>query len=204
MVGAVLVGGASRRMGAPKVLLDVDGTAMAARSAEALRLGGASPVVLLGGDPTASERLGLPAVEDDRPGEGPLAALASALRWAGAPAIGADIVVVAAGDQPDLTGDLVERLIEATVAAGPAIVGTAPQSADGRTHPFPSAWRTTAAAEVERLVASGARRMGAALELETARVAVAADVVADVDTPEDLAARRARGPGWGAGGEGAP
>ena len=48
--GAVLCGGASRRMGTDKALVEVDGVPMAERVAGALHAGGCAPVVFVGGD----------------------------------------------------------------------------------------------------------------------------------------------------------
>ena len=48
LVGVVLTGGASRRMGRTKALVEIDGVPMAARVAAALAGAGCESVVLLG------------------------------------------------------------------------------------------------------------------------------------------------------------
>jgi molybdopterin-guanine dinucleotide biosynthesis protein A len=48
VAGAVLVGGASRRMGRTKALIDVDGSPMVMRVATALGTAGCTPVRLIG------------------------------------------------------------------------------------------------------------------------------------------------------------
>ncbi len=69
MLGAVLTGGASRRMGRDKALLAVDGVALAERVAQALAAAGCAPVILAGQLPGLSA-LGRP-VWPDAPTAGP-------------------------------------------------------------------------------------------------------------------------------------
>lgn len=80
--GAVLCGGASRRMGADKATLVVDGRAMACRVADELRDAGAAEVFAVGGDAAALRALGLRVVADEEPGQGPFPATLTALRAA--------------------------------------------------------------------------------------------------------------------------
>ena len=53
VTGAVLCGGASRRMGRDKALIAVDGVLMAERVAQALTVGGCGEVVFVGGNAEA-------------------------------------------------------------------------------------------------------------------------------------------------------
>ena len=81
-IGAVLCGGASRRMGVDKAAVEVDGTPMARRVGDVLAAAGCSPVIAIGGDPTALGHLGLDVVDDGFPGQGPLGGILTALsRW---------------------------------------------------------------------------------------------------------------------------
>lgn len=177
-------------MGTDKARLEVDGAPMARRVADALRVGGATSVVLVGGHPDLAAITGL-AVQPDRwPGEGPLAGTASALLGVGEHDPGA-VVVVAACDQPDLAPGLVRRLVDALAAAGTATGVAVPRTADGRRQPFPAAWRATAAPIVSGLVAQGARRADAAHDaVGVVEVPAQASELADLDAPEDLARRR--------------
>lgn len=78
--GAVLCGGASRRMGRDKALISLEGRALAVRVAEAVAAAGASGVVAVGGDLDGLRAAGLAAVPDrDGPGAGPLAGIVTAL-----------------------------------------------------------------------------------------------------------------------------
>src|SRR5258706_2712594 len=87
LFGAVLCGGASRRMGVDKATLAVDGVAMARRVGDALVLAGCSPVVAIGGEARGLSELGLGHVAHAFPCDGPLGAVLTALSH-GAPALG--------------------------------------------------------------------------------------------------------------------
>ncbi len=81
IVGAVLCGGSSRRMGRDKALVEVGSQPMIARAAQALA-GALDDVVLASGRGSAYPFLGLPEVADRFPGAGPLAGIDAALAWA--------------------------------------------------------------------------------------------------------------------------
>ena len=89
--GAVLTGGKSTRMGGDKAALVVDGMAMGARVAEALRAAGAAEVFAVGGAGVAGLRL----VPDEGSG-GPMAGIRAAIA-----AAAHEVVVVLACDLPD-------------------------------------------------------------------------------------------------------
>ena len=125
--GAVLVGGASQRMGRDKTHLELAGVPLAVRAARLLA-DLLEDVVLVGGDPPA-----------DAPGrrvpdpEGPRCALRGLLGALGAAR--GERVVVLATDLPLLTADLVLGLI----AQPPADV-VVPRNADG-SHPLCAVYR---------------------------------------------------------------
>jgi len=174
-------------MGTDKALVEVDGVALARRAGDRLVAAGAGEVVLVGAAEAVADRLAMATVPDDRPGTGPLAGVATALRWARGRAPDA-VLLVAACDQPDLDPTLLDELVRRL--GGGLAVGAIPRTADGRRHPFPSAWRVDAAAgAIERLVRGGARRMRDALELAVVEVEARAAAVADLDAPADLARR---------------
>ncbi len=190
VIGAVLCGGNSSRMGEPKALLEVEGRSMAGRVAAALAAAGATGVVLVGGDPAWADALGLAHLADRWPGEGPLGGLATAVL--DAPPDDPDgsevdpVVVVAACDQPWLDPVPVAALV-AALDARPQAGAAAPRTDDGRLHPFPSAWRARTGRRLASLMNSGSRQADAGFGLVTL-IEVAFDdrVVADVDRPEDL------------------
>ncbi|MEZ5137807.1 MAG: NTP transferase domain-containing protein [Acidimicrobiales bacterium] len=181
----MLAGGASRRMGTDKALLEVDGVALARRAARALAAGGAGEVVLVGASAAVGDRMAMDVVPDDRPGEGPLAGLATALRWASGRG-GAEVLLVAACDQPDLEpallAELVRRVDAATVAGAvprtPTGVATRSRGLAGR------CGRGAGAAGGRR-----GRRMADAMALDVEAVDAAAPTLLDLDDPDDLARR---------------
>lgn len=180
-VGFVLTGGTSSRLGTDKALVVVDGAALAARVALALRGAGATEVVSVGGDAEALDRLRcfdrhLP---DRWPGDGPLGGIITAIADAGD-----TVAVVLACDTPTITSAgpraLLEGLGDADVAMGVV---------DGRLQPLTAAWRTsTTLTSLLTAFESGERAPRAVLDLFTVtQVELDAREVADVDRPEDLA-----------------
>jgi molybdenum cofactor guanylyltransferase len=191
--GAVLCGGASSRMGRDKALLEVRGTPMARRVADALAAAGATSVVAVGGDAPALRALGLAVVPDEAPGAGPLAAVATALRYAGRS--GDDVVLVVACD-----------LLRPSPAAMAAVIGTlaghpradlAVPVAEGRRQWGHGAWRTRALPRLDAQLATGERAIHRAVAAAGLVVAEATGVpeddLADADTPNDLARVRDEG-----------
>ncbi len=186
-VGAVLCGGASRRMGRDKALVTVDGVALARRVADALVAGGCERVVAVGGDRPALEALGLPVVADRWPGEGPLGGLVTAL---GVCAEG-DVVVVAPCDWLHPSALVVETLVrEVGAMVGDDLpVEVAYPWVDGRGQWLPSAWLagSQGAADVQALFDAGERRLEPAVDAVVSILVPLAEVdVADADTPADL------------------
>jgi molybdenum cofactor guanylyltransferase len=180
--GVVLTGGASRRMGVDKALVEVDGVAMAARVARALAEGGCDPVVCQGGDAEALAVLGIAVVADSRPGGGPVAGILDALS-----STDGDIVVSAC-DLPWLDAGTVSELIEVAEARADADVVVA-HDPDGP-H-LAGVWKASSRARLEDLVAGGVRSYRGALErLNTVSVDVPSSVVANVNSPDDLGRRR--------------
>jgi molybdopterin-guanine dinucleotide biosynthesis protein A len=173
--GIVLTGGASRRMGADKAFVVVDGRPMAVAVADALWEGGCHPVECQGGDVEQLASLGLAAAADSRPGDGPVAAIVDALERAGSD------IVVAACDLPELDGDTVRSLT--AVREAPAAYA---RTGD-RAH-LVSAWSAGALSALRRLVDDGPASYRAALE-EVGAVAVDVDParVRNVNEPDDLA-----------------
>ncbi|MCB0970469.1 MAG: molybdenum cofactor guanylyltransferase [Acidimicrobiales bacterium] len=188
LVGAVLVGGAGRRMGGPKALLEVDGRPMAAHVVRALHAAGCATVVAVGARPGEAEALGVAGLPDDRPGEGPLAALATVLGSIPPEDRARTTVVVAPCDVPDLSGAHLAALVTGLAAAPPDIAVAVPGPPR---QPLPAAWRAAAADVVDALVVAGQRRADAAFgSVGVVEVALPAAATADVDAPCDLDRRR--------------
>ncbi|HKE74704.1 MAG TPA: NTP transferase domain-containing protein [Acidimicrobiales bacterium] len=192
-VGAVLCGGASRRMGRDKALVSVDGEALAARVAAALRAAGAADVVAVGGDAGALAALGLPVVPDAEPGAGPLTGLVTAL---GRPGLRGRVAFVAACDLVAPSPAAIRATVAALAAAPEGDVAV--PVAGGRRQWMHAAWRAAAGAPLAAAFAAGERAVHAAVAaaaLRVVEVAVDPAAVADADVPGDLPAGRAAGPG---------
>lgn len=195
IAGLLLTGGASRRMGTDKALIEVDGQRLVDRAAAVLGAV-ADPVIEVG--PGWS---GLPAVREDPPGSGPLAALsagAAALRAAGHDGP----VLLLAVDMPRVGVELLRFL------AGRAGPGTAVPRAGGHPQPMCARYGPDVLAAVDERLAAGGRSLRDLLETMAAAGVVAwvereewepvggTDAFSDVDTPEDLRRLReaAQGP----------
>lgn len=179
VVGAVLTGGASRRMGVDKATLVVEGVPMAVRVADALRAAGAVAVVVVGHAVDGEDH-----VADAHPGEGPLGGVLTAL--AHAATTGAGRLVVAPCDlvAPDpaafaaLVATLDRHPAAAAVIAGPD-------------DPLPLALRLAPTAAVTAgladVFAAGERSLRRAVAgLDPIVAHLPAGATADADVPADL------------------
>lgn len=183
VVGGVLMGGRSSRFGADKALADAGGRPLGLRVADALRQGGADPVVAVGG--RAGGRLGLVTVPDRVADRGPLAALASILLWART-----GLVVVAPCDLPLLAPGHVAALVAAAAGTGePLRAGVAATEPEGRPQPSLACWPAAAGARIQRLIDAGHSAWRDALTVvEWVPVALPPEALADADTPTALRA----------------
>lgn len=178
VLGAVLCGGASRRMGRPKPGVPWEGVPMAVRVGASLRAGGCADVFAVGGDPTVVEPLGLVLVADERPGEGPLPAVVTALRHAA----GCRALVVSC-DVPRLGEGSVRRLLAASSRGGDVTIATT-----DRIEPLCAVWHPAALGRLESAVRGGERSIRRVVrDLSVHLLPVAAGELANVNTPDDLA-----------------
>jgi molybdopterin-guanine dinucleotide biosynthesis protein A len=179
--GVVLAGGASTRMGADKALVEVGGRALVTVAAEALADGGATRVVVVGGDAPAFAALGLDTLADGHPGDGPLGGIITALRAATDP-----VVMVLACDMPMVDGPTVGAIV-AALAARPDAYAAAP-AVDGRLQILTAAYRIGVLPLLEQAFVAGERAPRRALaDVEVVTVTgLDPDRLTDVDRPEDL------------------
>jgi len=125
VVGVVLAGGRSSRMGAEKALLPLGGIPIIERTIARLRPQVEKVVISANGDPRRFSDLAVPIIGDIVPGCGPLGGLLSGLRWARA--AGAPFVLTVACDTPFFPLDLAARLAQ-------SIAGDLSRTAMARSH----------------------------------------------------------------------
>jgi molybdopterin-guanine dinucleotide biosynthesis protein A len=184
MVGAVLTGGASRRMGRTKALIEFDGVPMARRVADALTQAGCGTVIAYGGDPVELEALGMPVVPDRHPGSGPLGGVLGALELFAESDLHIDGVFVVACDLPALRGGDLAGMVDAVRRRRDVDVVVARTT---QIEPTCAIWRLRAADQLRDLFDSGERALHRAIErLESCTVEVEAGAVRNINTPDDL------------------
>jgi molybdopterin-guanine dinucleotide biosynthesis protein A len=191
VVGLVLAGGQSRRMGGgDKCLRELRGQTLLARIIGRARGQVGRLVLNANGDPARFAGYGVPVVADAIPGfAGPLAGILTGLEWAAREAPGAAWVASFAGDAPFVPLDFVARLRDAVVRKGADMACAA---SDGRDHPVCGLWPVRLAADLRRaLVDEDIRKVDVwTARYRLARVEFAAapvDPFFNLNTPEDFA-----------------
>ncbi len=191
VVGVVLAGGLSRRMGGgDKALLRLGGKPILDRIIERARPQVGPLVLNANGDPGRFAIFRLPVAADVIAGfTGPLAGVLTGLDWAAANAPDCPWVASFACDAPVVPPDLVARLMAAVEAEGADMACAA---SAGRSHPVFGLWPVHLRAALRQAMeVDGVRKV----DLWTARyrlatVAFAADPVDpffNANRPEDLA-----------------
>jgi len=204
-LGLILVGGFSRRMGAPKDAMRVQGRSVLSCPAELLasRLG---EVWAIGSLPP---RIGRPRFlgwrPDYRPGYGPLRGIATALRIArGEKARGGGValegprepraVLVLACDMPGMAREAVDLLLEGR--RPDRLASALGNPTTGRLEPLAAVYEPDALQEVERALEAGHLSPADLLQsLQTHEIETPveiADQLMNVNTPRDLKAIRER------------
>ena len=167
LTGVLLVGGASARFGSNKALATVDGETLAARAWRLL--GEACDERIAVGK--HEYELPFPVLGDASEVRAPLVGLVTGLR-----AARHDVAVVVPVDMPRLT-----------VAALHQLAAACRDAAVPPTGPLPGAYAKSALPVLERALAEGRLRLRDALaELDVATVALDSDVLANVNTPDDV------------------
>jgi molybdopterin-guanine dinucleotide biosynthesis protein A len=191
VVGVLLAGGQSRRMGGgDKSLRRLGGRLILDRVIDRLRPQVGQLILNANGDPGRFAATGLPVVADSvEDFAGPLAGVLAGLDWAAANARSALWIATAATDAPFLPRDLVRRFVVATEEGADLVCA----ASHGRSHPVIGLWPVRLREELRRaLIDEDVRKV----DVWTARYRLAVvDFTADpvdpffnVNTPEDLAA----------------
>ncbi len=167
LTGVLLVGGASRRFGSPKALIELDGETLYERGRRVLDA--ACEEVLVVGK---AGELPFDVLDDGAEVRAPIAGVVAGLRSATH-----DVAFFLPVDCPRVTPELVRELGAACHDAA------VPQ-----TGPLPGAWAKSALPLLEQRLAEGPLALYRTYsELDVVEVQVDPALVADVDTPGDLA-----------------
>lgn len=185
----ILAGGRSSRMGGgDKVLLDLNGKTLLDHVIARLRAQAGPLALSANGDPARFAGFGLPVLADSLPDfPGPLAGILAGMDWAAG--LGADRVLVAAGDTPFLPLDLAEKLREAAGASGLALAADRESDGKLRFHPTFGLWPVYLRHALHAALLAGDRRIRAFTAQHGAGTALFdADPAAffNINTPEDL------------------
>lgn len=158
VVGVLLAGGQSRRMGGgDKCLLELAGKPFLAHVIERLQPQTHGLVLNANGDPARFASFGLPVIADPVEGfAGPLAGVLAGFTWARENAPDARWIVTAATDTPFFPQNLVTRLLDATGGDYPAIALAA---SGGRTHPVFGLWPTALMDDLQEALEDGVRKV---------------------------------------------
>ena len=185
LVGAVLTGGSSRRMGRDKALIQIEGVRMVDRVAAALSAAGCSNVVAVGPRQLAGD---LAHIDDLYPGEGPLGGVLTAMA---SMASMASWLCVVACDLPWLDVDSIAALHRAAASAAAAGQNTAEVDVlvarTDRIEPLCALWNPSCRDAVQQAFDSGERSL-----LEVFKMLIVIEVpvhplaLRNVNTPEDL------------------
>jgi molybdopterin-guanine dinucleotide biosynthesis protein A len=173
LTGILLVGGASRRFGSPKALALWNGQTLATRGWETL--GEACGERLAVGKRADGVELPFPVVDDGTTVRAALAGIVAGLR-----AARTELAIVLPVDMPLVTPELLLELAD-------ALRDRDADAARTQTGPLPAALGRRALPVLERRLAEGSLALRDALaELETREVHIAADLLANVNTPVEL------------------
>jgi molybdopterin-guanine dinucleotide biosynthesis protein A len=159
VVGVVLAGGQSRRMGGgDKALRLLGGVSMLERVVERLRPQVAEIVINANGDPVRFANFGIPVVPDSVPDfAGPLAGVLAGLDWTADHHPDCSFIASVATDAPFFPTDLITRLA-AELAAADADLACA--TSGGRAHPVFGLWPLSLREDLRRAVlADGLRKV---------------------------------------------
>lgn len=191
IAGVVLAAGLSRRMGRPKLLLDLDGRPVIRHAVEALAGAGVGELVVVVPPDSAALEAALSGLAvrfavNPRPEAGQSGSVVAGI---GALSPTAEAVIIALGDQPDVPRAVLVGLREAHRATGRPIV--APRYREGRGNPV--LFAAAVFPELLRLIGDqGARGVIDADPDRVALVPFDLPMPRDLDTPDDYESVRAR------------
>jgi molybdenum cofactor guanylyltransferase len=185
VLGAIIAGGQSTRMGSEKAFVTLDGVSLIARVMSRIRFQVDQTIINANGDAARFEHLNVPIVPDHLPTGTPLAGLHAALRYAARN--GFDALLTVGSDQPFLPLDLVHRLEEEGRVTGAAV-----GQSGGQVHYLTGLWSAALAPELEAQIKKSMRRVkdfvGHLATEKVEWITFPHDPFFNVNTPEDLVA----------------
>ncbi len=195
VVGAILAGGLSRRMGGgDKAFLRLGGATLIEHIMRRLQTQVMELVVSANGDLSRFDFLGVPVIADAITGHaGPLAGIAAVMAWTRTHRPEARYIATAACDTPFFPADLVKALGEAADERNGAI-GLA--ASNGKLHPVFGLWPVSLSGALEEALRTGTRKVTSWAEQCGYATADFGNLHADgltidpffnINTPEDLA-----------------
>jgi molybdopterin-guanine dinucleotide biosynthesis protein A len=150
VIGAIIAGGQSRRMGGrEKAFLELDSKPVILHVIEQVEPQVDQLVINANGEPARFSAFGLEVVPDVLTSlRTPLAGFHAALQFA--KSVGADVLVTVPSDTPFLPFDLAAKLLENSMTNGAAIA-----SSGGQDHYIIGAWNKELLDDLERAIAKG-------------------------------------------------
>lgn len=191
VLGLILAGGKSTRMGVDKAFVLLEGRPLIAHAIERLAPQVDVLTISANGDARRFARFGLPVLADAAPdsGAGPLAGVAASLVYAERE--GWDLVATAPCDAPFAPADFVLRLAEAMASAGAAVaLIESPRGLE----PLFALWRVNRLAALRAYLDSGGRSARDFLLAQSAARAhfAAEEPFANLNNPAELDSARAK------------
>lgn len=193
VVGVLLAGGRSERMGEDKSLIDLGGKTLIARAADRLRPQVDKLIINANGDAARYAALRLPVVADDSGAyEGPLAGILAGLEWTQANAPAAPWIATIPTDTPFVPLNLVSLLRSGS--HDPNVIRLA--QSNGRLHQVIGLWPVGLRETLASWLASERSRAVRDFLASVPHIAVDFDTRAglqpffNINTPQDLAAAR--------------
>jgi molybdenum cofactor guanylyltransferase len=157
--GYVLAGGASRRFGADKALVEFAGRTLLSRMCEVIAAATGSVRVVAPAERYSNQGLSL--IEDRWPGEGPLGGIITALRATQEAFSGERWNLMVSCDMPFLTREWLEYLAASAAASDAEVV--VPRSTYGL-EPLCACWRTSAISKPQTAFDEGIRKVTDAMK----------------------------------------
>lgn len=160
-LGYVLAGGASRRFGSDKALVELAGKALLARTLDTMKASGVTEVRIIGATQIYGH-FGPRCISDKWPGEGPFGGIITALGSTVTDKYGCQWNLILGCDMPFLTAEWLAFLVARSKESEADVLVA--RSARGL-EPLCACWRTSALPKLQAAFEQGARKVTDAMRL---------------------------------------